>query len=39
MKVPISYTSFSTDGNCILASSLNSKLYLIDKENGQNINK
>jgi len=36
--LPVSYTSFSTDGNCILASTLNSKLYLIDKENGQILN-
>lgn len=36
--IPITYASFSSDKNCILVSSLDSKLRLIDKENGQLLN-
>ncbi len=32
---PVTYASFSCDQNCILASSLDSTLRLIDKSNGQ----
>ena len=35
---PVTSVSFSRDGNCILASSLDGKVRLLDKDNGELLN-
>ena len=37
-SAPVTSVSFSRDGQCILASTLDSKLRLIDKDTGELLN-